>query len=60
MTGFWKTDQIVTLAIGLFHFISSANSYTHTLPIHSATTRLDLVCFSKPSFSDHEDSLVRQ
>ena len=27
VTGFWKTDQIVTL--GLFHFIG----YTHTLPI---------------------------
>ena len=34
-----KTDQIVTL--GLFHFIGPANSYTHTLPIHSAITRLD-------------------
>ena len=28
VTGFWKTNQNVTLAIGLFHF----NSYTNTLP----------------------------
>ena len=38
VTGFWKTDQIVTL--GLFHFIGPANSYTCTLHIHSAITRL--------------------
>ena len=36
VTGFWKTDQIVTPA--LFHFIAPANSYTHTLPMHSAIT----------------------
>ena len=35
VTGFWKIDQIVTL-----DFIGPANSYTHTLPIHSAITRL--------------------
>ena len=33
-----ETDQIVTL--GLFHYIGPANSYTHTLPIHSGITRL--------------------
>ena len=32
MTGLWKTDQNVTLGLGLFDFIGSANSYTHTLP----------------------------
>ena len=31
VTGFWKTDRIVTL--GLFHFIGPANGYTHTLHI---------------------------
>ena len=39
VTGFWKTNQIVTL--DLIHFIGSANSYTHALPIRSANTRLD-------------------
>ena len=39
VTGFWNTKQIVTL--GLFHFTGPANGYTHTLPIHSAITRLD-------------------
>ena len=29
MTGFWKTDQSVTL--GLFNLIAPANSHTHTL-----------------------------
>ena len=38
VTGFWKTDQIVTL--GLFHFIGPANGYTCTLHIHGAITRL--------------------
>ena len=48
VTGFWKTDQIVTL--GLFHFIAPANGYTCTLHIHSAITRLGwLVCFSRAS-----------
>ena len=28
VTGFWKTDQNVSL--GLFHFIAPANSYTPT------------------------------
>ena len=32
MTGYWKTDRIVTL--GLFHFIGPADGYTHTLPMH--------------------------
>ena len=38
MTGFWKTDQIVTP--GLFHFIGPANyimatlvQYTYTVPL---------------------------
>ena len=34
VTGFWKTDQIVTL--GQFHFIGAANGYTCALHIHSA------------------------
>ena len=38
VTGFWKTDQNVTL--GLFHFIGPANGYTHTLQIHTAIVRL--------------------
>ena len=59
MTGFWKTDQIVTL--GLFHFIGPANGYTCTLHIHSAITRLGwLVCFSRASFADPLNSWLRQ
>ena len=55
MTGFWKTNQIVTL--GLFHFIGPANSYTCTLHIHSAITRLGgLVCFSRITFADPVNS----
>ena len=38
LTGFWKTDRIVTL--GLFHFIGPANGYTCTLHIHSTIIRL--------------------
>ena len=38
VTGFWKTDQNVTL--GLFDFIGPANGYTHTIHIHSVITRL--------------------
>ena len=38
VTGFWKTNQIV--ALGLFHFISPANGYTHILAIHSAIIKL--------------------
>ena len=38
VTGFWKTDRIVTL--GLFHFIGPANGNTHTLHIHTAIIRL--------------------
>ena len=38
VTGFWKTEQNVTL--GLFDFTAPTDSYTHTLPIHSAITRL--------------------
>ena len=43
VAGFWKTNQIVILGglgLGLFHFIDSANSYTYTLSIHYAITRL--------------------
>ena len=55
VTGFWKTDQIVTL--GLFHFIGPANGHTRTLHIHSANTRLGgLVCFSRASFADPVNS----
>ena len=51
MTGFWKTDQIVTL--GLFHFIGPANGYTFTLHIHRAITRpAELLCFTGASFVD--------
>ena len=53
VTGFWKTDQIVTL--GLFHFIGPANGYTCTLHIH--ITKLGgLVCFSRASFADPVNS----
>ena len=59
MTGFWKTERIVTL--GLFHFIDPANGYTCTLHIHSAITRLGgLVCFSRVSFADPVNSSLRQ
>ena len=55
VTGFWKTDQIVTL--GLFQFISPANGYTCTLHMHSTITRLGLlVCFSTVSFTDPVNS----
>ena len=58
VTGFWKTDQIVTL--GLFHFIGPANGYAHTLHIHNAITRLGgLVCFSRTSFADAVNSWLR-
>ena len=58
MTGFWKTDRIVTL--GLFHFIGPANGYTCT-HIHSAITRLGwLVCFSRASFTNPVNSWIRQ
>ena len=45
VTGFWKTDQNITL--DLFHFIGPANAYTHTLSIHSAITRLSY-CTKEP------------
>ena len=55
VTGFWKTDQIVTL--GLFHFVGPVDGYTHTLHIHSAITRLGgLVCFSRGSSADPVNS----
>ena len=40
VTGFWKTDQNVTL--GLFHFIGPANAYIHTLRIHIRTAIIRL------------------
>ena len=50
-----KTDQKVIL--GLFHFISPANSYTHMLPIYSDITRLgSLVYISRASFAGHVKS----
>ena len=59
LTGFWRTDQIVTL--GLFHFIGPADDYFCTLHIHSAITRLDwLVCFSRATFADPVNSQLRQ
>ena len=45
VTGFWKTDQTVTLS--LFYFFGPANGYTCTLHIHIAITGLgQLVYFS--------------
>ena len=59
VTGFWKTDQIVTL--GLFHFIGSANGYTCTLHINSVITGLGwLVCFSRATFADPVNLWLRQ
>ena len=58
-SGFWKTDQILTL--GLFHFIGLANSYTQILSIHSTITRLGwLVCFSRASFANYINLQLRQ
>ena len=56
MTGFWKADQI------LFHFIGSANNYTHTLPIHNGITKPIgwLVCFSRANFANYVQSQIRQ
>ena len=55
VTGFWKTEQIVTL--GIFLFIGPANGHTRTLHIRSAITRLSgLVCFSRASFADPVNS----
>ena len=59
VTGFWKTDQIVTL--GLFHFIGQTNGYTRTLHIHSVSIRLGwLVCFYRATFADSVNSWLRQ
>ena len=59
VTGFWKTNRIVTL--GLFHFIGLADGYSCTLHIHSAIARLGgLVCFSRASFADPVSSWLRQ
>ena len=59
MTGFWKTDWIVTLR--LFHFIGPSNGYICTLHIHSAITGLGWpVCFSRASFSDPVNSWMTQ
>ena len=59
VTGFCKTDQIVTL--GLFLFIGPANGYTCTLHIYSAIVRFGwLVCFSRIGFADPVSSQLRQ
>ena len=59
VTGFWNTNQIVTL--GLFQFIGPVNGYTCTVHIHSTITRLGwLVCFSRASFADPVNSWLRQ
>ena len=59
VTGFWKTDRIVTL--GLFHFIGPANGYTCTLHIHSVITGLGwVVYFSRASFAGPVNSRLRQ
>ena len=59
VTGYWKTDRIVT--IGLLHFIAPANSHTHTLLVHCCINRLNwLVCFSRAGFANHVKSRLRQ
>ena len=59
VTGFWKTDQNVTL--GQLHFLGPANSHTHTLSMHCCNTRLScLVCFSRANFADHVKPQLRQ
>ena len=59
VTGFWKTDQIVTL--GQFHFIGQTNGHTRTLCIHSVSIRLDwLVCFSRATFANPVNTWLRQ
>ena len=59
VTGFWKTEQIVTL--GLFHSIGPATGYTRTLHNHSAITRLGrLVCFPRVSLANPLNSQLRQ
>ena len=59
VTGFWKTDQNITL--GQLHFLGPANSHTHTLSMHCCNTRLScLVCFSRADFADHVKSRLRQ
>ena len=55
VTGFWKTDRIVTLGL------SPANGYTCTLHIHTAITGLGwLVYFSRASFINHVNLWLRQ
>ena len=59
VTGFWKTDQNVTLC--QFHFIGPANSHTHTPSMHCCNTRFScVVCFSRANFADHVKSRLRQ
>ena len=51
VTGFEKNQQNCDRRS--IPFIGPANSYTHTLPIHSAITRLDqLVYISRSSFAN--------
>ena len=58
VTGFWRTDQNVTL--GLFHFIAQLIAIL-ILPMHSGITRLSyLVSFSQASFiTNHIKSHLR-
>ena len=59
VTGYWKTNQNVTL--GLFHFVGPGNRHTHTLPVHCCINRLSwLVCFSRAGFVNHVKSQLRQ
>ena len=59
VTGFWKTNQNVTL--GQLHFLGPTNSHTHTLSMHRCNTRLScLVCFSRADFADHVKPQLRQ
>ena len=59
VTGFWITNQIVTLS--LFRFIGPANGYTCIPHIHSAIARLVwLFCFCRVSFADPVNFGLRQ
>ena len=59
MTGYSKTDHNVTF--GQLLFIGSANSHTHTLPMHCCINGLSwLVCFSTAGFADRVKSWLRQ
>ena len=59
VTGFWKTDQNVTL--DLLYFIGPANSYTHTLPFIVALPGLAYTgLLFKGSFANYVNSQLRK